>query len=71
LDNNQIKEVPPQLANLKKIQILMINSNMLTTLPIEIKQMQSLKSVQLRENPISDEEKEKIKNMLPKVKLFF
>ncbi|EMY24782.1 leucine rich repeat protein [Leptospira interrogans serovar Australis str. 200703203] len=46
-------------------------SNQLATLPKEIEQLKNLKSLNLKNNQLSIEEKERIRKLLPKCQIYF
>ena len=46
-----IREIPKQIANLKKLETLQLNVNAIRTVPQEISALQNLKSLDLTDNP--------------------
>jgi Leucine-rich repeat (LRR) protein len=54
-----------------KVYKLNLSCNQLKTLPKEIGELKNLQCLDLRENPISDKEKKKIRKLLPKCNIKF
>jgi Leucine-rich repeat (LRR) protein len=54
-----------------KVYKLDLSRNQLKTLPKEIAELKNLQCLDLRENPISDKEKKKIRKLLPKCNIKF
>jgi small GTP-binding protein len=50
---NQIKEIPPKISRLKKLQILELRRNLLSDLPKEISRLKNLQKLDLIENNLS------------------
>ena len=71
LGYNSIEEIPESITKLKTLKILSLKHNQLKTLPNKIGHLTSLKKIDLSENPISKEEQEKIKKLLPNCEIIF
>ena len=71
LDENNITHLPDTIDTLKDLSYLSIERNKLTKLPPSIKKLTKLKNLYLGGNPISEEEQENIKKMLPNCNIFF
>jgi Leucine-rich repeat (LRR) protein len=54
-----------------KVYKLDLSRNQLKTLPEEMAEMKNLQYLYLGENPISDEEEENIKELLPECHIYF
>jgi Leucine-rich repeat (LRR) protein len=65
LSNNNITEIPKEIQQLKKLKRLNLWQNSIEKLPLTIKYLTSLSDVGLGHNPISDTEKEVIKELIP------
>ncbi|WP_372371453.1 leucine-rich repeat domain-containing protein [Candidatus Uabimicrobium sp. HlEnr_7] len=65
LSNNQLENIPPEIGNLQNLQYLYLANNKLTSIPQQISKLTSLKHLSISINPISSEEIEKIKTLLP------
>ena len=65
LDNNGLTEVPSELGQLINLKILSLSNNKLRAIPEEIKGLEHLKELNIARNPISETEKERIKQWLP------
>ncbi|WP_176692509.1 leucine-rich repeat domain-containing protein, partial [Leptospira kirschneri] len=50
---------------------LSLRDNQLTTLPKEIEQLQNLQELNLNNNQLSSEKKERIRKLLPKCQIYF
>ena len=50
LDNNQIINIPKQIANLKELKILSIARNKINHLPVEIKELKNLEELNISDN---------------------
>ncbi|MCB8977257.1 MAG: GTP-binding protein [Ardenticatenaceae bacterium] len=50
LDNNEIREIPPEIAQLTKLQRLNLSKNKLAELPLEITKLAQLKHLDLKSN---------------------
>jgi Leucine-rich repeat (LRR) protein len=66
-DGNLLRELPKGIGDLKKLEYLSLSGNALTKLPDEIKNLTALKHLHLENNQFSQEEKERIKKLLPQV----
>lgn len=69
--NNQLESIPESIGNLEYLHYLSLNKNRLTTLPDSIQNLKRLKQLDLQKNLFSEEEKNRIKNILPHVKIRF
>lgn len=63
--------IPPILLQYKNIEYLDLGDNNLTTLPNSITSITDLKELNLTGNNLSQTEQQRIKEMLPNVKVFF
>lgn len=63
--NNQLKSLPTQIGKLKSLETLSLTNNSLETLPDEISKLENLKRIYLNANKFSEEEKRRIKKLLP------
>jgi len=68
---NLIEELPKSIGNLKKVEILDLWSNNLGVYPVEMKQMTNLKDLDLRVINLNATEQDRIRKMLPDVKIHF
>jgi Leucine-rich repeat (LRR) protein len=68
LSNNQLISLKG-IKNLTNLKWLGLSNNKLTTLPEGIENLTNLKELYLSDNPISDEEIERIKELLPNTKI--
>ncbi|UOG51018.1 leucine-rich repeat domain-containing protein [Leptospira noguchii] len=71
LSYNQFTTLPNETGQLKNLQFLDLSDNQLKTLPNEIGQLKNLQSLYLINNQLSSEEKERIRKLLPKCKIYF
>ena len=71
LNKNQLATLPKQIGNLVNLTELNLHENQLTTLPEEIKLLKNLTRLSLYGNNFSEEEKERIKKMLPNCEIEF
>ena len=71
LYSNNLTTLPPEIGKLTNLTFLVLHGNQLTTLPPEIENLTNLTYMQLGGNPISAEEQEKIKKLLPICKIEF
>jgi Leucine-rich repeat (LRR) protein len=71
LEYNLLTEISPKIENLSNLERLYLGGNNLSTLPVEIKNLKNLKELTLYDNDFSEKEMERIKEMLPNVKIFF
>ncbi|MDJ0731003.1 MAG: COR domain-containing protein [Crocosphaera sp.] len=53
LNNNQISNIPPEIAELEFLKILSLNNNQISNIPPEIAQLNSLQKLSLDNNQIS------------------
>jgi Leucine-rich repeat (LRR) protein len=70
LKENQLSTLPKEIAKLKNLQKLDLSGNQLSTLPKEIAKLKNLKELYLGGNPISDEEMQRIQELLPKCEIY-
>ncbi len=68
---NKLETLPKEIGYLGNLRSLWLDSNKITHLPDEIKRLTSLIGLGLRGNPISENEKERIKKLLPHTKIIF
>jgi len=72
LSFNQLNSVPDSIGQLAKLQVLRLSNNLLTTLPDSITNLKdNLTYLDLRWNPIPEEEQAKIRSWLPKTRIEF
>lgn len=71
LNNNQLKELPKEIGKLTEIKYLELGNNYLSKLPIEMKYLIKLEEMHLERNDFSEQEKERIKKMLPNCVIHF
>ena len=71
LGENWLTSLPESIGNLKNLGVLWLAENQLKSLPKSIGNLTNLKELYLYNNPISDEEKERIKKLLPNTKIYF
>jgi len=71
LYSNKLASLPDSIGNLKNLGRLGLSFNQLTTLPESIGKLKNLYRLYLQANPISDEEKVRIKKLLPNTKISF
>ena len=72
LDRNQLTELPEELGSMRSLIWLRLNHNRLTHLPRDLTGLtHNLKTLYLLGNPIPAEEKQRIREALPKCKVFF
>lgn len=71
LTNNGYKKLPENLDQLTQVQLINLNSNQLSSLPDSISKLKNLGGLLLYNNPISKEEQERIKTLLPHTTISF
>jgi len=69
VSHNLLTSLPNEIGQLSKLKELYLDSNNLTSLPSEIGNLKKLEKLDLRYNDISETEKLKIKELLPKTKI--
>lgn len=65
LDNNELTSLPWEIGYLKKLRILRLVNNRLEKLPDTLSELENLSILDVRGNPLSAEELEKWKMLLP------
>lgn len=71
MSENKLVKIPSEIQNLKDLQELYLSGCQLSELPSEIQNLRKLKKLVLIDNPLSVEEKEKIKSWLPNCEIQF
>jgi Leucine-rich repeat (LRR) protein len=71
LFNNELESLPDSIGNLKNLWMLDLAYNKLTSLPKSIGKLKELNRLSLVKNPMSDEEKERIRKLLPNTRIYF
>ena len=71
LHYNKLEEVPGSIGKLTNLEKLNLKSNKLTSLPESIDNLTSLKELNLSSNELSDDEKRKVKELLPNTEIIF
>lgn len=71
LNNNRLVELPKEIGKLKSLQYLELGNNNLKTLPKEIMNLKNLEEMHLERNKFSEEEKIRIKKLLPNCVIHF
>ncbi|ENO71805.1 leucine rich repeat protein [Leptospira interrogans serovar Valbuzzi str. Valbuzzi] len=71
LSHNQFTALPREIGQLQSLTELYLQYNQLVTLPDEIIQLQNLRKLTLYENPISQQELNKIRKLLPNCQIYF
>ena len=71
LSDNKLTNLPKSIVNLTNLKELYLYGNNLTSLPESIVNLTNLKELDLYGNPISDEEKGRIKKLLPDTNILF
>jgi Leucine-rich repeat (LRR) protein len=65
------KILPAEITGLKNLEILDLSYNSFSTLPKGLKKLKKLRQITIDNNNLSEEEKIKIKNLLPKVNVIY
>ncbi|MCX8080769.1 MAG: leucine-rich repeat domain-containing protein [Bacteroidia bacterium] len=71
LDNNHLTSIPWEIGNLKNLRILRLANNRIEKLPDTLTELENLVLIDLRGNPISPEELEKWRALLPGCEIKF
>jgi len=71
LSYSELTNLQPEIGQFTNLESLDLSGNALTELPSEIGQLTNLTELFLSGNQFSDEEKEKIKNLLPNCVIYF
>jgi hypothetical protein len=71
LENNLLTEIPKEIKLLENLEGLYLSGNKLKTLPDELGELSNLKTITLINNNFTEAEKERLKKMLPEVKIIF
>jgi Leucine-rich repeat (LRR) protein len=66
-----LTSLPVEFGKLTKLQKLNLRYNKLTSLPVEFGKLTKLQKLYLDNNPISTDEKEQIKKLLPHCEIRF
>lgn len=70
--DNRLTSLPDSIGNLKSLTLIDARANRLTTLPDSIGTLKdTLKTLYLGDNPISEGEKNRIRTMLPQTEIYF
>ena len=69
--DNELESIGAYIGELKELEKLNLSENQLKTLPDEIQNLKKLKNLYLSDNPISKEEQERIKALLPNTTIYF
>lgn len=69
--NKRMDVLPKSVGKLKQLENLNLGNNQIKELPDELSKLENLKELYLAGNPISEEEQEKIKKMLPNTEIIF
>jgi len=71
LGGNKLETLPESIGNLTNLEKLSLRMNKLESLPESIGNLTNLEGLWLYSNPISDEEKVRIKKLLPNTEVYF
>ena len=71
LAHNGLTSLTPETAQLSNLTTLNLSSNKFTSLPLETLQLRNLTKLYLSDNDFSQEENQKIKNLLPNCSVKF
>jgi len=71
LGYNQLKSLPDSIGNLTNLKYLNLSKNQLKDLPESIGKLKKLQRLHLYGNQLSDEEKARIKKLLPDTDIYF
>ena len=69
LSGNQLKKLPYSFYRMKQLEHLNLSKNNLTELPKNIHRLKKLKTLNIAGNPITDEEIERLRNVMPHVQI--
>ncbi len=68
---NQLRELPPIIAKLGKLELLSLRSNKLVQISPEIGKLKNLKLLFIDNNQLNQEDKKKVKELLPHCEIIF
>ncbi len=68
---NQFEFLPPEITNLHELKVLQIINSNVTAIPKKIAQLKNLTWLDLYNNQLSKEEKDKVRKMLPNCNIVF
>jgi len=71
LERNKITAIPSQIGNLKKLEIIDLWSNDVVIFPKELSELKNLKTLDLQDNLVNEEERKKLKLLLPDTKIIY
>jgi Leucine-rich repeat (LRR) protein len=71
MNNNQLSELPKEIGELTNLLYLEIGNNKLKRIPEEIKYLTNLQELHIERNFLSDNEKARIKRLLPNCVIHF
>lgn len=69
LSSKNLTKLPEEVLQFNNLQSLYLNFNKLTTLPEDIKKLKNLTSIDLTGNPITIEETNRLRSLLPKINI--
>jgi Leucine-rich repeat (LRR) protein len=71
LDGNQLTSLPSEIGDLMNLTSLILNKYKLTNLPEAIGNLKNLKELDLRDNQLTEDNKKRVKSLLPKCNVQF
>jgi len=71
LSESGLTDLPPEIWEMTNLSELNLSGNKITELPTEISRLKMLTYLNLSNNPLSENEKQKIKNLLPDCEIYF
>jgi Leucine-rich repeat (LRR) protein len=71
MNNNRLKSLPKELGQLDNLLYLELGNNQLTTLPTEIENLKQLQELHIERNRLDDQEKARLKKLLPNCVIHF